>query len=101
MKKKANDTGIEFYKPYPEKELNKEYKNVIDAIFEADIVMKLVCMKHIKAERSCLDCPLFSYNRECIFAGLKHLTTLIPKIDKEIEKREEAWAELHGLTGDE
>ena len=28
-KKKQNDIGIEFYKPYPEKELNKEYKNVI------------------------------------------------------------------------
>ena len=99
MKKKAND--IEFYEPYPEKELDKEYKSVIPKLFEADIAMKLVCMKHQKAERKCLDCPLFSYNRECIFTGLKHLTTIIPTIDKEIEKREEAWAELNGLTGDE
>ena len=93
--------GIEYIPPYPKEKLNEEYENIISTLFQADVVMKLVCMEHKNAERGCIECPLYTNDGGCIHARLKHLTTYNKKVDKEIERREEAWADEHGLTGDE
>ena len=107
MKKKVND--LEYVHPYPEDKLEEEYNFIIDKLFETDVAMKLICMKHKHLTRpgivtGCVECPLHTYDHRCLHNGLKGLVTGAGRhyrIEKEIEEREEAWADEHGLTGDE
>ena len=93
--------GIKFIPPYPKEKLKEECRILVDKLFNADVEMKLVCMKHINSEKSCIECPLYTYDRHCIFAGIRNLVCGSQYLEEEYDKREEAWADAHGLTGNE